>query len=72
VLDWLLALNHQWYAEEVAEGLHDRKGSRKAAKPQRRAIFAVLPAKGWQGEGGGAWGAILRYTDALGEDQPRA
>ncbi|MEI8165189.1 MAG: type IIL restriction-modification enzyme MmeI [Chloroflexales bacterium] len=27
VLDGLLALNHQRYAEEVAEGLHDKKGS---------------------------------------------
>ena len=30
VLDRLLALNHQRYAEEVAEGLHD-KGTKKAA-----------------------------------------
>lgn len=30
VLDRLLALNHQRYAEEVAEGLHD-KGAKKAA-----------------------------------------
>ncbi|NTV62837.1 MAG: hypothetical protein HGA65_04785, partial [Oscillochloris sp.] len=27
VLDRLLALNHQRYAEEVAAGLHDKKGS---------------------------------------------
>ena len=35
VLDRLLALNHARYAEEVAEGLHDPKGSRKGAKAQR-------------------------------------
>ncbi|MCK9869542.1 hypothetical protein MRI28_07720 [Nocardiopsis dassonvillei] len=31
VLDSLLELNHQRYAEEVAQGLHDKKGKRKAA-----------------------------------------
>ncbi|MEI6778300.1 MAG: type IIL restriction-modification enzyme MmeI [Chloroflexales bacterium] len=35
VLDRLLALNHARYAEEVAEGLHDKGGSRKGAKAQR-------------------------------------
>jgi hypothetical protein len=36
VLDRLLALNHQRYAEEVAVGLHDKGSSRKAAKAPRR------------------------------------
>ncbi len=35
VLDRLLALNHARYAEEVAEGLHDKGGSRKGAKAQK-------------------------------------
>lgn len=38
VLDRLLELNHQRYAEEVAEGLHDKKaskhnGAKRVAKP---------------------------------------
>ena len=33
VLDRLLALNHQRYAEEVKAGLHDKKSSGKAKKP---------------------------------------
>jgi hypothetical protein len=32
VLDRLLELNHQRYAEEVAQGLHDKKGKSKKAK----------------------------------------
>jgi microsomal dipeptidase-like Zn-dependent dipeptidase len=36
VLDRLLALNHQRYAEEVALGLHDKGSSRKDAKAQSR------------------------------------
>ena len=32
VLDRLLELNHQRYAEEVAQGLHDKKTKKKAAK----------------------------------------
>ncbi|WP_204368632.1 hypothetical protein [Neosynechococcus sphagnicola] len=32
VLDRLLDLNHQRYAEEVAQGLHDQKGKSKKAK----------------------------------------
>ena len=35
VLDRLLALNHERYAEEVRLGLHD-KGAKKAAKGKRR------------------------------------
>lgn len=30
ILDRLLELNHQRYAEEVAKGLHDKKSGRKA------------------------------------------
>ena len=36
VLDRLLALNHERHAEEVAQGLHDKKKS-KSKKPKRRA-----------------------------------
>jgi hypothetical protein len=36
VLDRLLALNHERYAEEVRQGLHDKGSSRKGAKAQRR------------------------------------
>ena len=32
VLDRLLEHNHQRYAEEVAQGLHDKKNKKKAAK----------------------------------------
>lgn len=41
VLDSLLELNHERYAEEVAQGLHDKKkGSRaKAKKPDQEAMF---------------------------------
>jgi hypothetical protein len=35
ILDRLLQLNHQRYAEEVAQGLHDKKGKKKASKPQK-------------------------------------
>ena len=39
VLDRLLALNHQRYAEEVAAGLHD-KGAKKGKKPKAIAVSA--------------------------------
>lgn len=35
ILDRLLQLNHQRYAEEVAQGLHNKKGKKKASKPQK-------------------------------------
>ena len=36
ILDRLLELNHERYAEEVAHGLHDKtKGGRKAKRPGR-------------------------------------
>ena len=35
ILDRLLQLNHQRYAEEVAQGLHDKKGKKKASKPKQ-------------------------------------
>jgi hypothetical protein len=47
ILDRLLALNHQRHAEEVAAGLHDKKGGKKkpaAARPQEPE-FALEPAK---------------------------
>ncbi|WP_306369524.1 Eco57I restriction-modification methylase domain-containing protein [Nocardiopsis sp. CC223A] len=39
VLDSLLELNHQRYAEEVAQGLHDKKGKRKSAAPEGETLF---------------------------------
>ena len=47
VLDRLLALNHQRYAEEVAAGLHDKKGGKKKPAPARpqEPEFALKPAK---------------------------
>jgi len=43
ILDRLLALNHQRYAEEVAQGLHDKgsktKGSPKKAKADQKELF---------------------------------
>ena len=47
ILDRLLALNHQRHAEEVAAGLHDKKGGKKkpaAARPQEPEL-ALEPAK---------------------------
>ncbi len=47
ILDRLLVLNHQRYAEEAASGLHDKKGGKKkpvAARPQEPE-FALEPAK---------------------------
>ena len=41
ILDRLLELNHERYAEEVAQGLHHKKKGRKAAPPKP--------------EGGGLW-----------------
>lgn len=48
VLDRLLALNHQRYAEEVAEGLHDKKkgsgiGGRGSGKGGRKGKAAAEP-----------------------------
>jgi len=43
ILDRLLALDHQRYAEEVAQGLHDKgsktKGSPKKAKADQKELF---------------------------------
>jgi hypothetical protein len=43
ILDRLLALNHQRYAEEVAQGLHDKgsksKAPRKKAKADQEELF---------------------------------
>jgi hypothetical protein len=43
ILDRLLALNHQRYAEEVAQGLHDKgskpKATRKKAKADQEELF---------------------------------
>lgn len=53
VLDRLLELNHQRYAEEVAAGLHDKKPAKAAKTPKRSAatpsdtqneLFDPLPA----------------------------
>ncbi|GAB3732803.1 Eco57I restriction-modification methylase domain-containing protein [Nocardiopsis nanhaiensis] len=41
VLDSLLELNHERYAEEVKQGLHDKKGKRKAAASQEGTLFDV-------------------------------
>ena len=35
ILDRLLQLNHQRYAEEVKQGLHDKKGKKKPSKPKK-------------------------------------
>lgn len=40
VLDRLLELNHQRYAQEVAAGLHDKKPAKAATTPKRRAAAA--------------------------------
>jgi hypothetical protein len=37
ILDRLLQLNHQRYKEEVAQGLHNKKGKKKASKPKQSA-----------------------------------
>jgi hypothetical protein len=37
ILDRLLALNHQRYAEEVAQGLHDKGSKTKATRKKARA-----------------------------------
>ena len=42
VLDRLLALNHQRYAEEVAAGLHDA-GAKKAKGAKKRSVSAAAP-----------------------------
>jgi hypothetical protein len=39
VLDSLLELNHERYAEEVAQGLHDKKSKRKAAASDEGTLF---------------------------------
>jgi hypothetical protein len=41
VLDSLLELNHERYAEEVAQGLHDKKSKRKAAASGEGMLFDV-------------------------------
>lgn len=49
VLDRLLALNHQRYAEEVAQGLHDKKkgkGKRKKAKGKQTSCPDNTPTQG--------------------------
>ncbi len=43
VLDRLLALNHQRYAEEVAKGLHDKKATAKKGPATRRRQPAAAP-----------------------------
>ena len=35
ILDRLLQLNHQRYAEEVKQGLHNKKGKKKPSKPKQ-------------------------------------
>jgi hypothetical protein len=45
ILDRLLQLNHQRYAEEVAQGLHDKKGKKKASKPKQSAPANQLDLK---------------------------
>jgi hypothetical protein len=37
ILDRLLQLNHQRYAEEVKQGLHNKKGKKKPSKPKKSA-----------------------------------
>lgn len=41
ILDRLLELNHQRYAEEVAKGLHDKKGRKPKAAQDEGALFDV-------------------------------
>lgn len=41
VLDRLLELNHQRYAEEVAQGLHEKKKPRASRKPRRKSPSAA-------------------------------
>ncbi len=43
VLQRLLKLNHERYAEEVKQGLHGKKGAAKKAAPKKKA--AIKPAK---------------------------
>jgi hypothetical protein len=45
ILDRLLQLNHQRYAEEVAQGLHNKKGKKKASKPKQSAPANQLDLK---------------------------
>jgi hypothetical protein len=45
VLDRLLALNHQRYAEEVAAGLHDKKKPKSGKSKKSAANPGVLPAQ---------------------------
>lgn len=44
VLDRLLQLNHDRYAEEVAQGLHDKKKKGKAKKEEKKS--AIVPEQG--------------------------
>lgn len=39
ILDRLLELNHERYAEEVANGLHDKKGRKPATNPASEGLF---------------------------------
>lgn len=39
VLDSLLELNHERYAEEVAQGLHDKKKSKRQASSDEGTLF---------------------------------
>ncbi|WLT40717.1 BREX-1 system adenine-specific DNA-methyltransferase PglX (plasmid) [Synechocystis sp. B12] len=45
ILDRLLQLNHQRYKEEVAQGLHNKKGKKKASKPKQSAPANQLDLK---------------------------
>lgn len=45
VLDRLLELNHQRYAEEVAAGLHDKKGAKGKARQKLSQQPPMLPAE---------------------------
>ncbi|MCG3145312.1 MAG: hypothetical protein HONDAALG_02901 [Gammaproteobacteria bacterium] len=55
VLDRLLELNHQRYAEEVAEGLHEKGAKKKAATKKS--------AKGKSGTGKAAPGGVKRQPE---------
>jgi hypothetical protein len=46
VLDRLLALNHQRYAEEVKAGLHDKGAKKGKSRGSRTAATSAAPAQG--------------------------
>ncbi|WP_219898753.1 hypothetical protein [Phormidesmis priestleyi] len=51
MLDRLLELNHQRYAEEVAQGLHDKKKAKgKGQKAKGKKSGAIEPETVQQGE----------------------